>query len=82
MNVHEFSVDEDSSRFSKVHREPFSLYFQNLAWVKILVTKEKDQFFIPNIRLTWRRMGRKAQKLLIFQFNFIDRLPWDLKEWA
>jgi len=82
MNVQEFSVDEDFSRLSKVHKEPFSLYFQNLAWVRILVKKEKDQFFIPNIRLTWRKMGRKTQKFLIFQFDFIDGLPWDLKEWA
>jgi hypothetical protein len=50
MNVQEFSVDEDSSWFSKVHREPFNLYFQSLAWVRILVRKEKGQFLIPNIR--------------------------------
>jgi len=65
MNVQEFSVDEDSSRLSKVHKEPFSLYFQNLAWVRILIRKEKDQFFIPNIRLTWKS-GKKDTKV----FNF------------
>jgi hypothetical protein len=58
------------------------LYFQSLAWVWIMVRKEKAQFLILDIRLTWRKMGRKIREILIFQFGFIHGLPWDPREWA
>jgi hypothetical protein len=58
------------------------LSFQSFTWVWILVRKEKGQFLILDIRLTWTKMGRKIQELLIFQFGFIYSLPWDLREWA
>jgi hypothetical protein len=61
VNVQEFNVYEDFGQLSKVHGEPLNLYFYSLTWVKILVRKEKGQFLILDIRLTWKKWEERLE---------------------